>query len=358
MKFTKATEQYEKWLGQKLTLLPEDVEAKHKAMANDAFSFLRATFYRWIQVWPTVCAEVADATEVLAVGDLHVENYGTWRDTEGRLIWGVNDFDEAWPLPYTNDLVRLATSAHMAIQQQNLQIMTEDACDAILGGYVEGLKIRGLPWVLAERHDWLRRLATNELRNPVSFWAKLTSFPVVRNVPKGVLRELLSLTPGRDEKYKIVHRVAGLGSLGRERYVIFTERKGGLVAREAKALTSSACYWAYAKGPSKVMYNEVLDGAIRCPDPHVRESRRWIYRRLAPDCSRVELASLGKVKEEARLLRAMGWELANIHLGTSGARAKIMRDLAKRKKRWLHRASALMAESVMNDWAAWKKNVG
>jgi len=36
---------------------------------------------------------------VLAVGDLHVENFGTWRDAEGRLIWGVNDFDEAWRLP-------------------------------------------------------------------------------------------------------------------------------------------------------------------------------------------------------------------------------------------------------------------
>ena len=31
----------------------------------------------------------------LSVGDLHVENFGTWRDSEGRLIWGINDFDEA-----------------------------------------------------------------------------------------------------------------------------------------------------------------------------------------------------------------------------------------------------------------------
>jgi uncharacterized protein (DUF2252 family) len=25
-----------------------------------------------------------------------VENFGAWRDVEGRLIWGINDFDEAW----------------------------------------------------------------------------------------------------------------------------------------------------------------------------------------------------------------------------------------------------------------------
>ena len=35
---------------------------------------------------------------------------GTWRDTEGRLIWGVNDFDEVARMPYAVDLVRLVTS--------------------------------------------------------------------------------------------------------------------------------------------------------------------------------------------------------------------------------------------------------
>jgi len=44
---------------------------------------------------------------VLAVGDLDLENFGTWCDSLGRLAWGINDFDEAFPLPYTHDLVRL-----------------------------------------------------------------------------------------------------------------------------------------------------------------------------------------------------------------------------------------------------------
>ena len=57
---------------------------------------------------------VGFCTESLAIGDLHVENFGTWRDKEGRLIWGVDDFDEAYSLPYTHDLVRLAASAEIA----------------------------------------------------------------------------------------------------------------------------------------------------------------------------------------------------------------------------------------------------
>jgi uncharacterized protein (DUF2252 family) len=48
-----------------------------------------------MQAWPEVCPDLAKAPKVLAVGDLHVENFGTWRDVEGRLVWGINDFDEA-----------------------------------------------------------------------------------------------------------------------------------------------------------------------------------------------------------------------------------------------------------------------
>src|SRR5437868_13651106 len=79
-------------------------------LGNDPFSFFRATYYRWTQQFDALDRSLSKAPVVLAVGDLHLENYGTWRDALGRLAWGINDFDEAFPLPYTNDLLRLATS--------------------------------------------------------------------------------------------------------------------------------------------------------------------------------------------------------------------------------------------------------
>jgi len=117
-----ATSGYERWLKQCVPLLQGDLDLKHRLMAADVFSFLRATFYRWSQLWPELCAETTAAPRVLAVGDLHVENFGTWRDAEGRLIWGVNDFDETATLPYTQDLVRLATSALMAVEESRLTL--------------------------------------------------------------------------------------------------------------------------------------------------------------------------------------------------------------------------------------------
>src|ERR1700736_2408674 len=142
-----ATEKYESWLADHLVIVPEDLTEKHKLMAENEFAFMRATYYRWAQVWTEQCPELARAPSVLAVGDLHVENFGTWRDSEGRLVWGINDFDEAYHLPYTNDLVRLATSALLAIEGDHLGLRPRPACAALLGGYRAGLAAGGRPFV-------------------------------------------------------------------------------------------------------------------------------------------------------------------------------------------------------------------
>jgi uncharacterized protein (DUF2252 family) len=95
-----------------------------------------------------VCPELSKGPHILAVGDLHVENFGTWRDSEGRLIWGVNDFDEAYPLSYANDLVRLAVSAHLAVEAGHLPLKRKDICDG------EWLHRGTLQMLKSVREDW------------------------------------------------------------------------------------------------------------------------------------------------------------------------------------------------------------
>src|SRR5438445_6302135 len=250
MKIGKATRSYEAWLARHTRLVEADVALKHQRMAEDLFSFLRATFYRWMQLWTEVCPDLARAPQVLAVGDLHVENFGTWRDTEGRLVWGVNDFDEAWPLPYTNDLVRLATSALVAREYHDLKIDGKEAVGAILDGYREALERGGHAFVLAEHHTALREMALYRLHDPESFWDKLESLPTVKSpIPAAVLASLRRALPERGLKARIVHRVAGLGSLGRQRFVALAAWRGGRVAREAKALAPLA---------EKIHYDAIL----------------------------------------------------------------------------------------------------
>ena len=62
-----ATREYEAWLATYMSLVKADLALKHVLMKRDAFSFFRATFYRWMQVWTNVCAELVTAPAVLAV---------------------------------------------------------------------------------------------------------------------------------------------------------------------------------------------------------------------------------------------------------------------------------------------------
>src|SRR3954447_20768636 len=102
-----STRAYEAWMAENIAVNHRELKKKHKAMRKNDFQFLRATFYRWAEQFPAQLPALADAPTVPMVGDVHVENFGLWRDVEGRLVWGVNDFDEAARGPYTNDLVRL-----------------------------------------------------------------------------------------------------------------------------------------------------------------------------------------------------------------------------------------------------------
>ncbi len=358
MNIAKATARYEDWLGGYVELVKSDLELKHELMAKSAFLFFRATFYRWIQIWPEICPLPAAAPNVLAVGDLHVENFGTWRDSEGRLVWGVNDFDEATTLPYTIDLVRLTASAILAAQEGHLHLTPKHAHTAVLEGYTESLSSSGHPFVLAENNHWLRDIATNVLRDPEHFWKAIDSYPRrAAKPPSKAVALLKKMMPQKKLEYRLVRRIAGMGSLGRVRIVAVAEWEGGRIAREAKSLAPSVAYLTGAvKGTPRICYDAILRRAIRCPDPWVRVKGPWIVRRLAPYCSRIELGFLPEKRDELTLLHAMGFETANIHLGTKNARKGIQRHLKTMKGDWLSAAAKNMVAAVMKDWRAWRES--
>jgi hypothetical protein len=80
---------------------------------------------------------------------------------------------------------------------------------------------------------------------------------------------------------------------------------------------------------------------------------KWIVRRLAPDCSRIDLAAFPAAKDETRLLHAMGWETANLHLGAKRTK-DILADLSRRRGNWLHKAAANMVIATKKDWKEWQ----
>ncbi|MDX2702663.1 DUF2252 domain-containing protein [Streptomyces sp. PA03-6a] len=100
--------------GELLAADPAAFRVKFRKMAASAFAFYRGTAC----LYYADLADIKDGSPFLDErtsrvwihGDLHAENFGTYLDANGRLIFNVNDFDEAYVGPFTWDLQRFAAS--------------------------------------------------------------------------------------------------------------------------------------------------------------------------------------------------------------------------------------------------------
>ncbi len=133
---------------------------KFRKMAADPWSFYRGSacvFYadmaeqedRWSS---------GNASRVWIQGDLHAENFGTYMDGKGALVFDVNDFDEAYLGPFTWDLRRFVASLALLCWQKALpDTVIDDLCGRFLRAYVEQVH----QFVESDRdHEWALRLDT------------------------------------------------------------------------------------------------------------------------------------------------------------------------------------------------------
>jgi uncharacterized protein (DUF2252 family) len=120
---------------------PDAFRTKFRKMARDPFAFFRgsaALFWRDLgpdgdfggrdEGW---MAEHGD--RVWIQGDLHAENFGTYMDADGRLVFDVNDFDEAYLGPWTWDLRRFVASLALLCWQK---AMPDEVIDDLVDHYV------------------------------------------------------------------------------------------------------------------------------------------------------------------------------------------------------------------------------
>jgi hypothetical protein len=342
---------YEAWLRTQCDVVEKDLALKHQRMRQDAFRFLRATYFRWARRIETICPDLADAPAVLAVGDAHLENFGTWRDAEGRLIWGINDFDEAAVMPYPFDLVRLAASARLA---PDLMIANRDLATRILRGYRDGLTAPR-PTLLDEHETWMRPLVACTDKDRERFWKEVDALPSARP-PRPVMSGLEQSLPAGATVLRFCTRVKGSGSLGRPRFVVIAACGGGRVVREAKALVPSAWDWAYGKTPKRSRFLDLAQGRFRSPDPYLQVSDRYIIRRVAADSRKVEFADGTGPRLKIGLFEAMGFDLGALHAGAKGAAKAVLKDLRSRPAGWLSAAAKAAAEAVEADFQAWRRS--
>jgi uncharacterized protein (DUF2252 family) len=368
MNIVDSTLAYEAWLGEMTDVQRSAIGRKHEEMKNGPFPLLRATFYRWVKHWQVLCPELdsRDQDVLLSVGDLHVENFGIWLNSRRRLVWGINDFDEACEVPFTNDLVRLTTSIALATEAGEIRAPMREVCNLVLNGYREGVEAEGRPILVEDGgHLELKELVATA-KSPRKFWRKQldrVDNPKIRaaDLPsrlEDVFRA--SLPRGARPTYRKERKPGGLGSLGRKRFTAIVGERSKCEMREGKALVPSAFYWLQDRSKMLSQTGTLLQRAIRDPDPHYQIHDKWLVRRIAPDALKIELPTSQKDRRLSlapALLRLMGFETANIHLG-SRAPANLIRSLEslarKPGSRWLEVATEGMVQATLRDHQVWK----
>jgi hypothetical protein len=210
---------------------------------------------------------------------------------------------------------------------------------------------------LAETNHWLAKIATHMLHDPKEFWDRLDSelgegSIKTKNGGQTWRRLLLRVMPKGSSEITLHRRYAGLGSLGRPRYVAMARWNGSRIAREAKALAAPAATWAKVTSTQRINYDALLDRSVRSRDPYAIAEGNWILRRLAPDCARILFDSLPD-NAEMDLFYAMGEETANVHLAGPKAAGRIVADLESRRGDWLAQPVNAMLDALHSDYLEW-----
>jgi uncharacterized protein (DUF2252 family) len=247
---------------------PELLRLKVARMVASPFAFFRGTFHLFAadvlnKNHEALPGLILDGAELDLVGDIHSENYGTFKAADGKVHYDVNDFDETTSGRFTFDVARLATSLFLAAREavpgleQTLPMLltflqtyaAEMQRLVKKGGSVDVNESSpsGTPAV----DEFVAQQAGSK-RPP--FIERLTAFDgkhrqLVRgrqyyNLPEdqtAQARRLLEdyrkrpgAPPGADDFYAVedvAGRIAGIGSMGRYRYAVLIAGKGTAAAR-------------------------------------------------------------------------------------------------------------------------------
>ncbi|NEK85501.1 DUF2252 domain-containing protein [Blastococcus saxobsidens] len=119
-------------------LMDADADAfrtKFRKMAADPFAFYRGSAPLFYADMATLEDRWCDerTSRVWIQGDLHAENFGTYMDSAGRIVFDVNDFDEAYLGHVSWDLRRFAASFALLAWRKALG---DEVISELLGGYL------------------------------------------------------------------------------------------------------------------------------------------------------------------------------------------------------------------------------
>ena len=227
---------------------PDRLAMKYAKMALNPFIFLRGACHLFYEALPD-SPLFLDAPLAWCCGDLHFENFGSYKGDNRLVYFDINDYDEAALAPATWDLVRLLTSMQcgadtLRATRAEALAVSQSCIDAYRTALTNGKPL----WVEQETSVGLVNRLLTELQG-----RKRALFLDKRTIRKGQRRSLkldgikalpasdaqkgtvvdfmdrfaaLQPDPGFYQVLDVGRRIAGTGSLGVARFVVLVEGKG------------------------------------------------------------------------------------------------------------------------------------
>ena len=361
---------------------PERLAMKYEAMRGDGFAFFRATCGLYYSRLAGL-GRLPDAPPAWTCGDLHLENFGYFPGRHGQTIFGVNDYDEALLAPAYWDVLRCASS--LCAARKLLALDKEAAKTAVrdfIGTFAAALaspdasrsaEPGGAQQDVGSDRDTLA--ARTEIRDGKRR-LRLDgnhALPATADQQRGVRARLASLA-SQDAIWAslavidIGRRIAGLGSLGIERYSVLVsggpnpEPEWLIDLKGARSPASaSACPLPQPKWPSEAERVATIEKAA---EPAAQDyltvagsdANALILRQLRPRQARVKVRDLVRKGDPRPALGELSRAAAAVHANTAGARGACdnaaLTAFGKDRK-WPEAVAALaiaLADENKEDW--------
>jgi uncharacterized protein (DUF2252 family) len=178
-------------------------ERKYSRMAQSSFAFFRGSNHLfWSDFGPSDLLNRfggKKGTRTWINGDAHCDNFGSFADATGRLVYDLNDFDESVVADFQFDLWRLGISLVLVGRQnkrnpRSIRRMVESCCR----GYWR--EIKSCHWYKSACHSpWDEEQASGSLRHYLAYKREEKGFPAMlkrwTREGKGVVRFKLKNNP-------------------------------------------------------------------------------------------------------------------------------------------------------------------
>ena len=338
---------------------PVRLAMKYEAMRSSPFVFLRGTCHLFSR-WLSQNAPGAKAPRAWVCGDLHLENFGTYKGDNRLVYFDINDFDESALAPASWDLIRLLSSLHVGasdigIKPADATRLAETAIDSYHGalsvgkaGWVEQETATGLVRPLMDslqgrrRPDLLDRRTSRRGRARTLRTDGRKALPVTsaeRALIGRVVREFARQTdkPGFYRVLDVAARIAGTGSLGVQRYVVLIEGKGSpdgnylLDLKQAFPSTVAGCTtvkqprWTSQAERVVALQRRLQAVSAAFLSPVEVDGQPFVLRALQPTEDRVSLKGASRA-DLASTLDLMGRCVAWAHLRSGGREGSAIAD--------------------------------